>query len=370
MRLGIDGRELSAGVRTGIGRYLVSVVRGARQQGVDCTVYADRELPVGEQLQGATVRIIPRRPTVWWDQISLPRQLARDKVSVFLSPYYKGPLWVPCPVVLTIHDLLFIEYLGRSRPVYDRTMTWLAGFYAGRAAAIITDSEHAKRTIVSRLGLNPGRVTAIPLSVAPEFHPVPFSEEAGRRYGVRRPYVLAVGNFLPHKNLVRLVQAFAGLGETVRRDCSLVLAGDDAGRRHSVLAEARRLGIDRRVIVTGVVAEADLPILYAGCEAFVIPSLDEGFGLPAVEAMACGAPVIASDRASLPEVVDNAALLVDPSREDAIAAALASVLSNPALREDLRNRSLKRAEAFRGEQSIRRVLALLRAAEAGGLPVV
>lgn len=363
MKLGIDGRELSVGVRTGIGCYLISVVRGARQENVECAIYADRELPVREQLQGAVVRIIPRRPTVWWDQISLPRQLAKDNISVFLSPYYKGPLWASCPVVLTIHDLLFIEYLNESRPVYDRTMTWLAGLYAGRAAAIITDSEHARRTIVSRLGLGPERVTAIPLSVAPEFHPVPFSEEVSRRYGVRRPYLLTVGNFLPHKNLIRLVQAFAGLAEHIRRDCSLVLAGDDGGRRDSILAEARRLGIEKDVVVTGVVADVDLPVLYAGCAVFVMPSLDEGFGLPAAEAMACGAPVIASDRASLPEVVGDAALLVDPSRAVAIAAALASVLSNPALREDLRNRSLKRAEAFRGDRSAQRVLAILRAAE-------
>lgn len=361
MKLGVDGREVAGGIRTGIGRYLTAVVRAARQQGIECIVYADRELPVREPLQDAAVRIIPWRPAVWWDQVSLPRRLAADGISVFLSPYYKGPLRASCPVVLTIHDLLFIEYLGRARPVYDRVMTWLAGLYAGRAAAIITDSEYARRTIVSRLGLGPERVTVIPLGVAPEFRPVPFDEAVGRRYGVRRPYVLAVGNFLPHKNLARLVQAFAGLPESVRRDCLLVLAGDDAGRGDAVLAEADRLGIGKQVVLTGVVADADLPVLYAGCETFVIPSLDEGFGLPAVEAMACGAPVIASDRASLPEVVDKAGLLVDPSRAEAISSALASVLSDQKLQSDLRRRSLDRAEAFRGNNSAQRVLALLQA---------
>jgi glycosyltransferase involved in cell wall biosynthesis len=192
---------------------------------------------------------------------------------------------------------------------------------------------------------------------------VPFSEDAGRRYGVCRPYILSVGNFLPHKNLVRLVRAFAGLTEAIRRECSLVLAGDCSGRRDSVLDEARRLGIERRVVLTGVIADADLPALYAGCEVFIMPSLDEGFGLPAVEAMACGAPVIASDRASLPEVVGDAALLVDPSRADAIGAALAAVLSDRALREDLRARSLKRAEDFRGDRSAQRVLELVRTVE-------
>lgn len=363
MRLGIDGRELSGGVRTGIGRYLMAVVREAQQQSIDCVVYADRDLPVVDALAGVSARIIPAKPTAWWDQVSLPRRLARDKISVFLSPYYKGPLLAACPVVLTIHDLLFIEYMGQARPVYDRVMTRLAGLYAGRAAAIITDSEYAKRTIVSRLGIGAGRITVIPLSVAPEFHPVPFSEDVGRRHGVHRPYVLYVGNFLPHKNLLRLVQAFAGLTEAVRRDCSLVLAGDDAGRRNSILTEARRLGIEKQIVVTGVVAEHDLPALYAGCEAFAMPSLDEGFGLPAVEAMACGVPVIVSDRASLPEVVGDAALLVDPLRVEAIGAALAAVLSDRGLQENLRRRSLARADTFRGDRAAQRVLALVRAVE-------
>lgn len=360
MRLGIDGRELSVGVRTGIGRYLDAVVHGAQQQGVECLVYSDGGLPEFVGRHGISVRIIPRRPTLWWDQVSLPWQLGQDRISVFLSPYYKCPLRAPCPVVLTIHDLLFIEYLGRSRPVYDRVMTRLARLYASRAAAIITDSEHARRTILSRLGLAPERVTAIPLSVAPEFHPAPFTVDLSDRYGVRKPYVLYVGNFLPHKNLARLVQAFARVPGHVRRDCALVLAGDDAGGRHAMIREARRLGIEQHLVVTGVVARADLPALYAGCEAFVMPSLDEGFGLPAAEAMACGAPVIASQRGSLPEVVDGAGLLVDPFDTAAMALAIASVLSGRARREDLCRRSLERAEAFRGDRSVQRVLAIVR----------
>ncbi len=360
MRLGIDGRELSGGVRTGIGRYLDAVVHGAQRQGVECIVYSDSGLPDLVGRNGISVRIIPRKPTLWWDQVSLPRQMAADRISVFLSPYYKGPLRAHCPVVLTIHDLLFIEYLGRRRLFYDRGMTWLAGLYAGRAAAIITDSEHARRTILSRLGLGPERVTAIPLSVAPEFRPVPFTEDVSRRYGVCRPYVLYVGNFLPHKNLDRLVQAFARLSGTARRGVSLVLAGNDAGRRDEIVGTARRLGIDGHLVVTGAVAESDLPALYAGCEAFVLPSLDEGFGLPAAEAMACGAPVIASNRASLPEVVGKAGLLVDPLDTAAIGSAIVSVLTNQARREELRRRSLERAEVFRGDHAVNRVLAVVR----------
>lgn len=361
MRLGIDGRELSGGVRTGIGRYLDAVLHGAQRQGVESIVYSDCGLPQLMGRHGISLRIIPRKPTLWWDQVSLPSQMAADRISVFLSPYYKGPLRAPCPVVVTIHDLLFIEYLGRARPLYDRGMTWLAGLYAGRAAAVITDSEHSRRTILSRLGLSPERVTAIPLSVAPEFRPVPFTEAVSQRYGVRQPYVLCVGNFLPHKNLGRLVQAFARLGGAARRGVSLVLAGDDAGRRGAIVGEARRLGIDQHLVLTGHVDEGDLPALYSGCDVFVQPSLDEGFGLPVAEAMACGAPVIASNRASLPEVVGKAGLLVDPLDTAAIGSAIVSVLNNQTRREELRRRSLERAEAFQGDHAVNRVLAVVRA---------
>ena len=120
---------------------------------MDCVVYSDRELPKLEAVHGATVRTIPRRPTVWWDQVSLPHRLAKDKISVFLSPYYKGPLWAACPVVLTIHDLLFIEYMGRARPVYTGD-EWLAGLYARQRGCIITD-RICRRTIVSRMASEP-----------------------------------------------------------------------------------------------------------------------------------------------------------------------------------------------------------------------
>src|SRR5207302_9976617 len=125
----------------------------------------------GSGFPGMRDRVLSAPTTQWWDQVALPRALAQDRASVVLSPYYKGPLLAPCPVVLTIHDLFFIGYPGRRRPLYDATMIRLARLYARRAAAIVADSEHSRREIAARLGIDPERVTVIPVALGPEFTP-------------------------------------------------------------------------------------------------------------------------------------------------------------------------------------------------------
>ena len=136
MRVGIDGRELRRHTRTGIGRYLTEVLRAASRAEWACVVYGDAGTAFELALPGVSFCVLPGTWTQWWDQVSLPRALAADGVSVLLSPYYKGPLVAPCPVVLTVHDLFFIGYPGRRRPLYDSTMTLVARLYARRAAAM------------------------------------------------------------------------------------------------------------------------------------------------------------------------------------------------------------------------------------------
>lgn len=358
-RLGVDGRELVAGVHTGIGRYLIEVLRAASKDGWDCTVYVNRPVQHPLALPEVHVQVLGPQWTLWWDQVSLARRLAKDRVSVFLSPYYKGPILASCPVVLTIHDLLFIRYLGRKRMLYDAVMTALARLYAGRAAAIIADSEYSKQSIIEILGVNPARVSVIPVALGEGFSPLPLSEPVRRRYGITGSYILYVGNFLPHKNLPRLLEAYARLSGALRATHRLVLAGDPHRQRAEVEREAQRLGIADRVVVAGRIAEGDLPALYSGCALFVLPSLEEGFGLPALEAMACGAPVAAANRAAIPEVVADAALLFNPEDPAAMAAAMEQVLSSTRLAEDLRHRGLVRAGEFTSDRTAGRVLQLL-----------
>ena len=358
IRLGIDGRELVGGLRTGIGRYLTEVIRAAVEDEWECVLYTDRAVRLDPALGPVTGTVLRHRWVPWWDQVGLPRQLARDRISVFLSPYYKIPVIAPCPAVATVHDLFFIGYLGGWRPVHDTVVSLAARVYTRRAAAIITDSESSRQTIIRMLGVRAERVFAIPLAVGPAFRPTPLTDAVRAQYGIRRPYVLCVGNFRPHKNLPRLLRAFAALPPSLGA-YYLVLAGDGGDERSRLLALAEELGIAERVAFPGHVDEAHLAGLYSQSALFVLPSLEEGFGLPALEAMACGAPVVASNRGAIPEVVGAAAALVPADDHAAMADAMRRVLSAADVREDLKRRGLERARDFSPARTSRRVLALL-----------
>jgi glycosyltransferase involved in cell wall biosynthesis len=358
-RIAVDGRELRAGVRTGIRRYTLEVLRAAAARGLHCMLYGDRGTQLDAAPAGVSTVVVAGAVTQWWDQVALPAALRRDRIDVFLSPYYKRPLIAPCPVVVTIHDLFFIGYPGRPRPVYDAVMTRAARLYARGAAAIIADSEHSRRAIVARLGIAAERIAVIPVGLGPEFRPAAPSPAQRERYGLGAAYALYVGNFLPHKNLPRLLRAWAALAGPLRASHRLVLAGGSAAGRPALAAQAAALGLADRVIFAGVVDDADLPALYGGAAAVVLPSLEEGFGLPALEAMACGAPVIASRRGALPEVVGDAGVLVEPEDEGALAAALARVLGGELDRATLRRAGLARAAGFSTEHTAGRVVDLL-----------
>src|SRR5881296_1043120 len=365
IRVGIDGRELAAGVRTGIGRYLIEVLRAASKREVECIVYGDLNTRLPITLPKVTLQTIESRWTQWWDQVSLPLRLARDRTSVLLSPYYKGPLFSPCRVVLTIHDLYFIEYPRKRWPAYGSLTTRLARLYASRAAAIIAVSEYSKRSIVERLGVSPGKVTVIPDALGPEFKPEPLTEFVAARYGIVPPYILYVGNFRPHKNLPRLIRAFANLSKSLRDTHQLVLAGGDREHRQTLEGLVRDLGISDRVLFPGRIEDAHLPAVYSGCSLFVLPSLEEGFGLPALEAMACGAPVIAANRAAIPEVVGKAAILFDPEDVAAMTKVMTDVLTQPELGTTLRRQGLMRSKEFSLNRTAGRVLTLLQEVSEG-----
>jgi O-antigen biosynthesis alpha-1,2-mannosyltransferase len=361
VRIGIDARELREGVRTGIRRYVVEVVRVAAARGCECVVYGDRGArlpPISPAVRPVTLEA---GWTQWWDQVALPRALRRDGVDVLLSPYYKRPLRTPCPAVITIHDLYFIGYPGRRRPLYDAALTALARAYARGAAAIIADSEASRAAIVSRLGLPAERIAVIPVGLGREFVPTAPTPVQRDRYGLGPRYALYVGNFLPHKNLPRLLRAWAALPSTIRGTHRLVLAGGDRAGRPALESVARSLGVSASVGFAGLVADEDLPAVYGGAAALVLPSLEEGFGLPALEAMACGAPVIASRRGALPEVVGDAGVLIDPEADGALSAALVRVLGSEDERGALARRGLARAATFTAERTAGRVVDLLHA---------
>ncbi len=368
IRLAVDGREFSGGTRTGIGRYLEQVLRAASRAGWECLVYGTSQTRLPAPFPGVVLCLLENRWTAWWDQITLPRRLAKDQVSVFLSPYYKGPLFSPCPTVITVHDLLFINYPGSRRPWFDMRMTTLAKLYAGQATAIITDSEHSKRAILTLLRVPAQKVRVIPIAPDPAFRSVTATEAALRKYGLVNPYLLYVGNFKPHKNLPRLLHSYAALEPSLRASTPLVLAGRDEEHRPTLLRLAGTLGIAEQVKFPGMIHDDDLPALYSSAAALVLPSLVEGFGLPALEAMRCGTPVVASNGAAIPEVVGEAGILFDPEDVPSMARAMTQVLTDAQLRERLRQQGLARAAAFTPERTTDQVLGLLQDLCVAGLP--
>jgi alpha-1,3-rhamnosyl/mannosyltransferase len=221
-----------------------------------------------------------------------------------------------------------------------------------RASHVITLSESTKADLVRLSGTSQEKITVTYAAADESFRPFEKEqwEQVLHRYGLPRRYILYLGINKPHKNLVFLLQVFS----EVETEAKLVLAGREDPRYRQARKEAERLDLRERVVFLGEVADRDLPMLYNGAELFVFPSLYEGFGLPVLEAMACGTPVICSSTSSLPEIVGDAALTLDPLDRDAWVAALTELLEKEALRAEMSTKGLRRAQTFSWEDTARR----------------
>jgi glycosyltransferase involved in cell wall biosynthesis len=288
------------------------------------------------------------------------------RFDVLFAPNFVPPPTRSDRVVLTVHDLGFRRFPETAPQTTRRWLARLDRALAG-AARILAVSEATKADLVELAGVEPSRIVVTPLGVDPEvYRPAPPSEvnRARAAFDVPGRYVLSIGGIEPRKNLPRLVEAFGRLPGDL--DVALVIAGGGVAwnpeGREALEAAIRRLPPDRagRVRRTGYVAERDKVALLTGAEVMAYPSLYEGFGLPVLEAMACGAPVLTSSRSSLPEVAGDAARLVDPEDADAIAGALGALLVDEAGRERLRAAGVARAAGFRWEETARRTAEVLR----------
>jgi glycosyltransferase involved in cell wall biosynthesis len=300
---------------------------------------------------------------VWFEQVSFPRACRRRSVDVAHVPYFAPPRCPPVPTVVTIHDLIPMLLDAYRGSALVRAYTRLVATGARRARAIIADSECSKRDIVRLLGIPPQRVHVIYLAAEERLQPVEDEVRLGnvrRRYGLPERYVLYLGGLDQRKNVLTLIRAFARTREVLDDPHRLVIAGRLPERESPLFPDPRRvvaeLGLGEAVRFVGWVAEEDKPALYSGAACFVYPSLYEGFGLPPLEAMACGAPVIASNASSLPEVVGDAGLLVAPQDVDALAEAMIAVLSDEELRASLRQKGAARAKRFSWEKTARETL--------------
>ncbi len=282
--------------------------------------------------------------------LTLSAELRKHPVDV-LHVQFTAPPFCPCPVVVSVHDLSF-EHLPQTFLRRSRTQLRLTVRHSARRAdKILTLSEHTRGDVIETYKIDPAKVIAIPLAAPPHFGPVADDRELQRvrhTYGIDGDYVLSVGSIQPRKNLVRLINAYASLRDAHRENSfpKLVIVGKKGWLYDETLRALEETGVRDSIVLTGYVPESDLPALYSGALCFVYPSYFEGFGLPPLEAMKCGAPVVVGNATSLPEVVGDAGLKVDPFDVSAIARAISELISNSELRRELSIKGQKRAEMF------------------------
>ncbi len=292
---------------------------------------------------------------------SLPLKLRRLGAELLHAPHYVRPLLCPVPSVVTIHDcihLLFPQYLP-NRMAYNYAR-FIMGSAIRNSAIVFTVSEASRADILRFYPqTDPAKVHVVPNAIDAELLLDPGEAERERvreRYQLRSRFVLFAGNVKPHKNLERLIRAFARVrAQEGNEDLRLVLIGDDVSRYASLRRTADEAGVRQDVRFFGFVPHETLAALYRMATVFAFPSLYEGFGLPPLEAMACGTPVVTSRLSSLPEVVGDGALLVDPYSEDEIAHGIARLLDDQDLRARLVERGLARAATYSWERSVRQI---------------
>jgi len=366
LRIAIDAHSIGTGLG-GNESYATNLIEALAEidQTNRYTLYVTRKEAVDRftnRWPNFSVRsTLPHTPIVRIPLI-LSAELRRQPVDV-LHVQFTAPPFSPCPVVVSIHDLSF-EHLPETFKWRSRNQLKATVRRSARAAArVIALSEHARQDIIDTYGLAADHVRTIPLAASDRFHPVTDEDELKRvrqTYGIEGEYILTVGAIQPRKNLARLIAAYARLRKS-RPEVNLpklVFVGKCAWLFEETLRTIKELQVTESVILTGYVPENDLPALYSGALCFVYPSYFEGFGLPPLEAMKCGAPVITGNRTSLPEVVGDAGLLVDPFDVDALGAAINRLISDSELRAELTTKGLERAKLFDWRETARQTLAV------------
>lgn len=304
--------------------------------------------PSIEKLTSAVQLPANAKPTSVWPRwspfritLGIPAATWRNKSDV-LHTTYVAPPFPPCPSVVSVHDLSYLVYPHAISRRVRTTLTTLVPLSIRNAARVIAISEHTKQDLIRFYGVAPEKVAVTPLAPGPAFRKIPNAIEMALPAAIREHFILAVGNLEPRKNLDRLLAAFAVLVHERGFEGQLVLVGKGSGGSE-ILSRARREGLESRVVLTGFITEPTLVLLYNRAKLFVYPSLYEGFGLPPIEAMACGCPVVASNASVLPETLGDAAILVDPESVSELVRAISAVLGDENLARTLKQKGTERA---------------------------
>jgi glycosyltransferase involved in cell wall biosynthesis len=362
--------DVSAAVhaKAGIGRYAGSLARALVAQAPGrFTLFYNRtegtQPPEGlERVPARTIRVgyKPWRMAVWMGQLARVgfNRLVPDAELFHATEHLLPPLR-GVPTVLTVHDMIFKLFPEHQKPLNYWYLNMTMPLYCRRAGAILTVSKASKHDIVEHYKLAPERVTVIHEAASPELAPVAQAvvEEARRRYGLPESFLLHVGTIEPRKNLTRLIEALQRLREGGLR-IPLVLASAKGWLYDEFFRRLEELDVRDAVHFTGYVPTGDLPLLYNAATLVITPSVYEGFGLPVLEAMACGTPVVSSNSSSLPEIGGEATVYFDPYDVEAMASVIRDVWTDRELQVALRERGLAQAGRFSWERAARETLAV------------
>lgn len=361
MKIALNLLYLLPGIVGGTQTYAVSLIRAlaALDTENEYLLYLNRESEALDITDAPHVRRIVcpvraiRRPARYgYEQMALPLALRRDRVDLLHSLGYVGPLFPPCPQIVSIHDLIYRGHQAMMTGGKQKALEFFVKGVARRSNHVITMSENSKREIVADIGIAPEKVAVIHEAGRPAPPPSTPEERAPTlvRYGITAPYVLAFSSPNPVKNIARLMEAFAEACAALPHQ--LVLVGHLPPGMDPE-AEAARLGIAGRVLRTGYVPDGDIAPLLQGAALFAFPSLYEGFGLPLLDAQQAGVPVVCSNAASLPEVAGEGAVLFDPLSVPEMAAAIRSCLGDLARRDRLVRQGRANAARFSWEETAR-----------------
>ncbi len=308
------------------------------------------------------VKPIPTRSghwgKVWFEQVGFPRTCKQIGATVAHVPYWGSPLSAPIPVIVTVHDLTTLLVREYRRGLKARLYTALVSAAARGASHVLTDSQASKQDILTHLALPEDKVTVVYLAAAPQFTSQPnliLDRAIRQKYDLPDFFALYLGGYEIHKNVLTLLQAYTYVGQALGTDYPLLLAGRKPDKTSPNFPDydevIQQSGLQQHVRWIGYVAEEDKPSLYRETSCFVFPSRQEGFGLPPLEALACGVPVVTTNASSLPEIVGSAAFAVDPNDARGMAGAIISVLIEDNLADDLRKRGPVQARQFSWEKT-------------------
>ncbi len=359
MRIGIDMSSVSA-EKTGIGYYTASLVKALDKVDSENKYFLYLRRECFDEFSGLKKNFIKRK-IPGGKRLRLPRvhlylsfAIARDRLDLFFSPNYLVPVVCPAKSVITIHDMTYTFFSDKHIKKQLLLFNTLLPGSVRKCSRIIADSENTKKDIMKVFKVPEEKIVVIHIAADGRYRPLDNKEmisKVKRKYKISSDYILYVGTIEPRKNIIRLIESFNLLKKNNRINYKLVIAGRKGWKYDEIIKTADRSDFRDEIIFTGYVPEEDMVCLYNGAELMVYPSLYEGFGLPPLEAMACGTPVITSNTSSLPEVVGDAAILIDPNDTRRISEAILKVLENRKLRNELAGKGLKRAGMFSWEKT-------------------